>query len=217
MAGAALSTAPLLTAGYSSDSAAETDDEAKADLPQDYVGRNAQANQRVSIKLHEVGPRMNLTLVKVEEGVCNGATLYHALVTKTEEEANASAERIEARVQLKEQRRQAQLANVEAKKLSAQQKADEKVARRKRRLEVDAAADGDDDDAFARGDEDMSRVGVKEMTDAEWYTQEVGEEPDPDMFKFNRPKYPEGGGQPQYAGDVSAAAGKVQSRKRKKR
>lgn len=41
---------------YSDSSGGETDDEEKAELSQDYVGRGAKANQKVSIKLAEIGP-----------------------------------------------------------------------------------------------------------------------------------------------------------------
>ena len=51
------------TGGYSSDSGAETDEEDKAELPQDYVGRQTKAGQKVSIKLVEVGPRLSLSLL----------------------------------------------------------------------------------------------------------------------------------------------------------
>ena len=61
--------ADYLTGGGLSgtDSGGETDEEEKAELPQDYVGRHAKKSQKVSIKLHEVGPRISLTLLKVEE------------------------------------------------------------------------------------------------------------------------------------------------------
>jgi len=165
----------LLRGGYSSESGAETDEEEKAELPQDYVGRGATANQKVSIKLHEVGPRLSMTLVKVEDGLCAGATLYHALVSKTEGEIAASEEVREAREALKEQRRQTQEANVAAKKAAVQAKADAKLASRKRRRESEA-----EEGAF-EGDEERDAGGL-EMTDADWYKQEVGEEPDPELF-----------------------------------
>ena len=80
------------------------------------MGRNTKKNQKVSIKLLEVGPRLSLSLLKVEEGLCDGATLYHSLVSKSESEAAEIAERIEARAALKAQRRAAQQANVDRKK-----------------------------------------------------------------------------------------------------
>lgn len=44
----------LTRAGYSSDSGGETDEEDKAELPQDFVGRNARKSQQVSTQLHEI-------------------------------------------------------------------------------------------------------------------------------------------------------------------
>ncbi|KAL1499080.1 hypothetical protein AB1Y20_013594 [Prymnesium parvum] len=164
----------LLKGGYSSDSAGETDDEDKAELPQDYVGRNAKANQKVSIKLHEVGPRMSLTLLKVEEGLCDGATLYHSLVKKTPEEEAANAARIQAREALKAERRNAQKANVDAKQAVVKAKKE----RRKRRREPS----GSEGDAGAfEGDDEAPQEADK--SDADWYREEVGEQPDPDMFR----------------------------------
>jgi ribosome biogenesis protein SSF1/2 len=46
-------------------------------LPQDFVGRgNKRAEQR-AIKLIELGPRMDLMLIKVQEGLCGGEVLFH--------------------------------------------------------------------------------------------------------------------------------------------
>jgi ribosome biogenesis protein SSF1/2 len=39
-----------------------------------------------AIRLHEIGPRLKLKLVKIEEGVCDGEVLYHDLIQKTPEE-----------------------------------------------------------------------------------------------------------------------------------
>ena len=37
-------------------------------------------------RLKEVGPRLRLELVKIEEGLGDGAVLHHKYVTRTEEE-----------------------------------------------------------------------------------------------------------------------------------
>jgi ribosome biogenesis protein SSF1/2 len=42
-----------------------------------------------AVKLTEIGPRMRLCLIKVEEGFCSGEVLYHKHVTKTPEEVAA--------------------------------------------------------------------------------------------------------------------------------
>ena len=60
----------------------------RVDLTQDY-NRVAKADTRSRVILQEIGPRMELELVKVEEGMCEGRVLYHAYVNKTEEEVLA--------------------------------------------------------------------------------------------------------------------------------
>lgn len=40
-------------------------------------------------RLKEIGPRLNLTLIKIEEGFEAGDVLYHSLVAKTPEELEA--------------------------------------------------------------------------------------------------------------------------------
>ena len=89
--------------GYSSDSAVETDEEEQAAAPD--FGRAAPKAERVSIKLHELGPRLRLELVKVQEGLGDGAVLYHSHVTKTGDEAEATADAVARRAALKEERR----------------------------------------------------------------------------------------------------------------
>ena len=78
----------LTSKGYGSDhSDSEGEDavNARVDLTQDY-NRVAREGTRSRIILQEIGPRMELELVKVEEGMCEGRVLYHAYVKKTEEE-----------------------------------------------------------------------------------------------------------------------------------
>jgi len=176
----------LTRAGYSSDSGGETDEEDKAELPQDFVGRNARKSQQVSIKLHEIGPRLELSLLKVEEGLCDGATLYHSLVSKSEEEAAETAARVEARAALKVERKQAQAENV-ARKRAADE---ERRARRKRRRGSGGSTGGDDDDDDDGNDEyagesttggGLGGHADADADDAEWYRREVGEEPSPEL------------------------------------
>jgi ribosome biogenesis protein SSF1/2 len=39
--------------------------------------------------LTELGPRLKLELIKIEEGICEGQVMYHSLITKTEAELAA--------------------------------------------------------------------------------------------------------------------------------
>ncbi|KAL0420036.1 UNVERIFIED_CONTAM: Peter Pan-like protein [Sesamum radiatum] len=64
----------LTKAGYGSES--EVDDEAATvSLPMD-LGRVNRASNKSAVKLQEVGPRMTLHLIKVEEGLCSGGVIF---------------------------------------------------------------------------------------------------------------------------------------------
>lgn len=39
-----------------------------------------------AIRLSEIGPRLKLKLIKIEEGICDGEVLYHDFITKTPEQ-----------------------------------------------------------------------------------------------------------------------------------
>ena len=139
----------------------------------------------MGVRLHEIGPRLSLELVKVQEGVCDGAVLFHAERTKTEEEAAEDAARRQARIDAKDARRKAQEQNV-ARKRAAK---DEKAARRKRRRAGAGAGEGEgegggdgSDDGGGDGSDDGGDDGGDGPTDEEWYRREVGAEPEPGMF-----------------------------------
>lgn len=106
--------------GYGSES--ENEDElAKVKLNQDF-GRANRASGQSAVKLHEVGPRMTLQLLKVEEGLCNGTVMYHQFMKKSPEEAAEQQARIEAREKLKAERKAQQAENVRKKKRLADTK-----------------------------------------------------------------------------------------------
>lgn len=61
----------------SSDSEADDLPESRVVLPDDYLDKKGGTN--VAIKLHELGPRLKLKLLKIEEGFCRGNVVFHAL------------------------------------------------------------------------------------------------------------------------------------------
>jgi ribosome biogenesis protein SSF1/2 len=75
---------------------------------------NLKANQS-AIRLTEIGPRMTLELVKIEDGLCDGEVLYHTYVSKTAEEITELRKRTTDKKRLKEQRKREQEANVQRK------------------------------------------------------------------------------------------------------
>lgn len=72
--------------------------------------------ERKAIKLAELGPRMRLRLIKVEEGLCQGKVLWHEFVRKSEEEEREMESRWEERKREKEERKRVQRENLERKR-----------------------------------------------------------------------------------------------------
>ena len=72
------------SSGMSSESEIDDLPESKIILPEAY-GDKAK-NTSVSIRLHELGPRMKLQLVKIEEGFCRGNVNFHSIIKKSKAE-----------------------------------------------------------------------------------------------------------------------------------
>ena len=86
----------------------------------------------MKVRLTELGPRMNLRLVKIEEGLSGGAVLYHSYKNKTEEEKMQMEEKIGKAAEDKQERIRTQNQNVTAKKAALEKKKkDEEKKKRK--------------------------------------------------------------------------------------
>jgi len=66
-------------------------------LPQNLAGRGSKAGAKSAIRLVELGPRMRLQLIKIEEGLVDGEVLYHQFIEKTEEERKLIRKRRETK------------------------------------------------------------------------------------------------------------------------
>ena len=105
--------------GYTSESEVEDGAEVEV-LPNSSRAKNPTKRKRIStstaekcaVKLTEIGPRMTLELVKIEEGLADGKILYHSFVTKTRKEERELEERWRERKKVKEQRRKEQEENI---------------------------------------------------------------------------------------------------------
>eukprot|EP01129_Flabellula_baltica_P008164 TRINITY_DN3221_c0_g1_i1.p1 TRINITY_DN3221_c0_g1~~TRINITY_DN3221_c0_g1_i1.p1 ORF type:complete len:409 (+),score=124.54 TRINITY_DN3221_c0_g1_i1:31-1257(+) len=73
-------------------------------------------NTKQSLRLQEIGPRMDLELVKIEENLCTGSVWYHKYESRTEEEIKDQERKLEEKRLLRIERRKAQEANIEKKK-----------------------------------------------------------------------------------------------------
>ena len=64
--------------GMSSESELDDLPESRIQLPEDYQDKKGGTD--VSIRLHELGPRLKLQLVKIEEGFCRGNVVFHQFI-----------------------------------------------------------------------------------------------------------------------------------------
>ncbi|KAM6294096.1 LOW QUALITY PROTEIN: suppressor of SWI4 1 homolog [Aegotheles albertisi] len=159
------------------------------ELPQAYAGRGNMKAQQSAVRLTEIGPRMTLQLVKVEEGLAQGNVLYHSFVHKKEAEVKEILARKEAKLRLKAERRQKQEADVERKRRQREVHREKSLAGIRRKRQQDGDSDAEDP-----GAPEQDAAEQSEESDAEYYRQEVGEEPDRDLFpdRAKRKRSPSG-------------------------
>ena len=158
----------VAASGYTSES--EVDDGAEVEvLPGSTRAKNPTKRKRVSastaekraVKLTEIGPRMTLELVKIEEGLADGKILYHSFFTKTRKEERELDEKWKERKKVKEQRRKEQAENVKRKKEAM-------ISKGKERGEEGQEGQEDDDgiiDYVKTEDEDSEGEGNQDRTE----------------------------------------------------
>jgi len=128
----------------------------ESDKPTTHSDRSGGVEKR-AVKLVELGPRMKLRLVKVEEGVCEGKVMWHEFVTKTTAEEREMDQVWDERKKQKEQRKKEQKANVERKR-------QERAASGKKDKGEDEKDDEELEDAWDSEDYEDDFVGDGEGT-----------------------------------------------------
>jgi len=118
-----------------------------------------QIQNKKKVRLSEIGPRLTMQLIKIEEKVFEGDIHYHKFVNKTEEEKEESRNRKIEKELLKAQRKAEQERNIEKKKAKMEIETQE----------IYGTKVYSDDDSVS-------------MDDADWYRKEVGREPERDTF-----------------------------------
>ncbi|KAJ6488627.1 Brix domain-containing protein [Mycena vitilis] len=147
------------SAASSTESVAGDDGDA-VDLADDYVGRNNKKGQRRAVRLDEVGPRMELRLVKITEGVPGkeGSVIYHEFVKKTKKEVASQQAAHAAKEKLRKERRAEQERNVERKKAKGKATGGE---------EEEEEEEGEEDE-----DEDMEGGEEEDEDEPDWDAEE---------------------------------------------
>ena len=110
---------------YSSESEADDLPNSKVELAQNYQGKQKSSN--VAIRLYEVGPRMKLELLKIEEGFLSGNVVYHQHIKKTKQERLEQNREIHKKRELKDQRKKEQEENIRRKEQELGINSDEEI------------------------------------------------------------------------------------------
>ncbi|KAK7005004.1 suppressor of SWI4 1 [Biomphalaria glabrata] len=165
-----------------------SDSEGEQDGPNNMVtvlqnvkDRGVTKNAVNAIRLKEIGPRLTLQLVKIEEGFEAGNILFHSLITKTPEELEALKLMRKSKEKEKLARKQKQEANIK-KKLEAKEEHIKKSLegmKKKKKLE------GETEETEKVTNSDKESVADSD-DDTHYYKEEVGEAPDPEMFTQSR-------------------------------
>ena len=166
---------PYAIGGLTSDS--EVEDDAVVEVQhEEFLKRQSQQNEnqpqqqesittskKRAIKLIELGPRINMSLLKIEEGLVGSSkTLYHSSVSKSTEEAQKLDAKHKLKEKLKQERRAKQQAAVQAKLDKKKAKKDRKKTRFAGEGGEDKADDGSSGDEGADEDEDMPEINAED-------------------------------------------------------
>lgn len=161
----------VLNPGQMSDSELEDTPESRVELSQRVPGRGNKEKQKSAIRLKEVGPRMALKLVKIEQDLIGGRVIYHDHVIKSEEEVERlKKEKADARM-LKKSRKTEQEKNLKKKEL----------AKKKRKRDNEKGDDEGSDSDHVEGPTSMQQDAESDDDEA-YYREAVGSAPERGLF-----------------------------------
>lgn len=131
--------------------------------------------RKKAVRLTEIGPRLTLKLVKLEEGICSGKVLHHEFVQKTDSEIRALEKRHKEKMRIKEQRRKEQEENIAKKKAH-------KEAKRQRKLERRAARKAAAEEGNEEGKDISESESDSSSSESENEYKDVPEDIDSDLY-----------------------------------
>lgn len=164
-------------------SEAESDSNA-VELPEDYVGRGNRKGERKAVRLLETGPRLELQLVKIVEGLVGskrgeGQTVYHHFEARSKGQSAAQQRAHDERRRLRDARRAEQAANVARKKAEkAKAKGEEEDEEEEASdVDVDGLSDVDPEEALERH---RAAMAEEDDDDEEFNYEDRGADADDD-------------------------------------
>jgi len=145
--------------GYLSESEAEFDngENQVADPDATDNGDNLKTSKS-AVRLTEIGPRLKLKLIKIQEGVCDGEILYHKYIQKSPEEIQKIREKLKTQKSMLKK---------------SKPKVTDKNPKTKKK-------------AYNNYKNNNEENNDDDIDDAEYFRQEVGHEPEPEFFKASK-------------------------------
>lgn len=139
--------------------------------------RRSKEEEAAAVKLVEIGPRLRLQLLKIEEGFCEGEVLYHHHVSKSPEEIAKLREEMNRRKADKDARKRLQRENVEKKKHAEERKHGRGAGKEEEEEEEAHPLDYTGDHEHSESDDD-----------AAYYRQQVGHDAEEGTFQTHKRK-----------------------------
>ena len=102
--------------GYSSCS--DNEEEGQCEI----IDEKNKKNEKTQIKLREIGPRLNLSIFKIQEGFFKGNVVYHSLIKKSKKEIYEILTEKKNKEKEKKERQKLQDKNVKDKEIKKQEK-----------------------------------------------------------------------------------------------
>lgn len=149
-----------LAAFTESECEGDDDERTQVTVSQKLSSRANLVNEKSSIRLVELGPRMKLQLMKIEEGLMEGEVLHHSFIKKTPQEVSELKQRAEERARLKLARKQQQEANV-------RKKLEEEKKRKIEAGEIDEEDAEEDDNSKAKKGDKNNKFKKKKKKSAD--------------------------------------------------
>lgn len=176
--------------GGMSESEGEDDEASIVSAPQGVSIRGVITGSTSSVRLVELGPRMTLRLVKIEEGLLDGEVLHHEFVEKTDEEKKAIKEKREKAKREKEKRRKEQERNIKKKEREKEENKVKSLEGMRKKEEKEKQWQGEKISEYEKeqaqlGEDVDTHMYESSDNDAEYYEKEVGQKPDKDLFSKN--------------------------------
>eukprot|EP00890_Picochlorum_soloecismus_P000274 jgi/Picsp_1/1247/NSC_04728-R1_peter pan-like protein len=108
----------MTKSGYGSESEGEDAEAGRVEVADTNSRGEVRGTKQSRVRLTEIGPRMELELIKIEEGLCDGKVLYHKFESRSQEQVAAKDSEMEQKRKLKEKRKREQAENVRKKELA---------------------------------------------------------------------------------------------------